>query len=122
MTRKVAAIRDAWWEHVETAYQQAEEDCRGVLLNRRRAGEFDQLYGVAAVKDVLFNGGPAAHAYYFASEELVRWWETHERLTWAEFAYQAGIQDRRTTATARKAPGARADAARCAWQQLSGRR
>ena len=55
--------------------------------------------------------GPASQGFYYASEELLRFWEKNPRMTFAEFAVQAGITDPRLREAAAKAPGARADAA-----------
>lgn len=72
--------RDLYEEWVYTQYLQAEGDTRGVLLNRA---------GVAAGVDPasLFSG-PAARARKYASEELLRWWGDHQRLTLTEFRAQ----------------------------------
>ncbi len=121
MSRRRQQIREEWWEYVEATYRRAEAECNGVLLDRRRAGEFHEMYGVGSVKEVLFNGGPAAIAYFFASEELVGWWDQNPRLTWSEFASQAGVADAATNRIARKAPGNRAAAASLAWERLRSR-
>lgn len=109
---------DRWYEWVDQSYRAAEEECCGALLDKRGRREFEDYFGSSSVRRVLFEGGPSSVAYHFASEELVRWWERHPRLTWSEFAYSAGIRDRKTTMIARKAPEARAVSASRAWERL----
>ena len=72
--------RDLYDEWVYTQYLHAEADTRGVLLNKA---------GVAAGIDPtsLFSG-PSARARKYASEELLRWWGDHQRLTLTEFRAQ----------------------------------
>lgn len=84
-TRKQArALYDEW---VYTQWLQAEEECRGVLLNRR--GE------AAGIDPVSLFSGPARSAYAYASEELKRWWGAHPRKTQQQFVAEATGQNRR---------------------------
>ncbi|MEV8055162.1 phage minor capsid protein [Streptomyces antimycoticus] len=84
-TRKQArALYDEW---VYTQWLQAEEECRGVLLNRR--GE------AAGIDPVSLFSGPARSAYAYASEELKRWWGTHPRKTQQQFVAEVTGQNRR---------------------------
>lgn len=76
-------------------YVAAEDECRGVLLNRD---------GVAAMIDPasLFTG-PAARVKKYASEELRTWFGHHGRITYSEWKYDwFGRQsDRAAARTAR---------------------
>lgn len=64
----------------EGAYERAETECNGVLLNQRGKKAGIDPYS-------LFMGNEArAHAY--ASEELIEHWSRHPRLTFAEFERQ----------------------------------
>jgi hypothetical protein len=64
----------------EAAYAAAEDGCRGVLLNAR-----GERAGVSAYS--LFMG-PWSVAKAYASEELLEWWATHPRVTFAEYEQQ----------------------------------
>lgn len=65
---------------MEAAYAQAEEDCRGALINAR-----GRRAGVDAFS--LFMGA-WSRAKAYASPELIEWWATHPRITWTEFERQ----------------------------------
>lgn len=66
--------------HVETAYQMAEDECRGVMLNARgKANKVDPY--------TLFSG-PVHVAKAYASEELQAWWGRNGRLTYAAYRSQ----------------------------------
>jgi hypothetical protein len=64
----------------EGAYERAETECNGKLLNARgrRAG----------IDPYSLFMGPAVRAYAYASEELVDHWARFPRLTFAEFEAQ----------------------------------
>lgn len=120
--RRRDAVLAAWDDYCDDQYRRAEAEAI-YLLDPARRDEFIRTYGSAsAVRHVMFNGGQAAAAYYFASEELLRWWEANPPMTWSEFAYGAGIRDRRTSHLARMAPGHREIAARRAWARVGARR
>lgn len=76
--KQLRADYETW---VDIQWMQAEDDCRGVLLNAQ---------GRAAGVDArsLFSG-PVARASKYASEELLSWWGRHGRLTFAAYRYQA---------------------------------
>lgn len=65
---------------LQAAYDAAEEGCRGALLNDR-----GRRKGIDSMSLFL---GPAVRAYAYASEELVEWWQSHPRVTFAEFERQ----------------------------------
>ncbi|MEK6443560.1 hypothetical protein [Pseudonocardia sp. T1-2H] len=58
-------------------YEQAEDACRGHLLNA--AGE------AAHIDPYTLFHGPARNAVRYASEELVDWWRENGRKTWIEY-------------------------------------
>lgn len=89
--REARALYD---EYVYRQYLQAEDDCRGYLLNKKA-----QAAGISPVS--LFSG-PARIAYARASDELKEWWAEHGRLTQAEFIEKATGQAQRWAAGARK--------------------
>lgn len=121
MTRREEML-DAWWAHCEQEYRLAEEATNGTFLRRDREHEFGRLYGYRAVKRIMFEGGRAVVAYYFASEELVRYWEYHPRVTWAEFSLAAGDRSRSNRIAAAKAAINRQAAHHRAAAQIGGRR
>ncbi len=71
--------RDDFEDHRAAAYMAAEEACT-VMLNARGRRQGIDPYS-------LFMGN-RARAYAYASEELVDWWESHTRPTYAEFERQ----------------------------------
>jgi hypothetical protein len=81
-----AAIRE--WRYLraeyeiyrEGAYERAETECNGVLLNARA-----KKAGIVAYS--LFMG-PEVRAKAYASEELIEHWRRYPRLTFAEFEAQ----------------------------------
>jgi hypothetical protein len=106
----VERIRADWDEYLWSMQSEAEAATRGNFLRNDRRAEFLRQYGSeTATASVLFSG-PAGRAYYYASRELRDFWEQHPRITYAEFAVERGITDRRTVEAAAKAPGAREDA------------
>lgn len=71
------AARDEFDAVLTLAYDRAEAATNGALLNSRgRAKGVDP--------ESLFLG-PAVRAYAYASPELVEHWESHPRVTFAEF-------------------------------------
>lgn len=85
--RQARALYD---EHVTRQYLDAEDDCRGYLLNPKARA--------AGIDPVSLFSGPAHVAFAHASEELVRWWMEHGRMTQAEFIAKAtGTSSREAT-------------------------
>lgn len=103
----MAEARTDYDDFIYRARLDAEKATNGNLVRRTVLAEFERKYGSF---ETLFTG-PANQGYYYASEELLRFWEKNPRLTFAEFAKQAGITDPRILEAAAKAPGARSDAA-----------
>ncbi|WP_399088008.1 phage minor capsid protein [Streptomyces sp. BBFR2] len=92
-------VRELYREHIAAQWLEAEDALRGHLLNRRAEAD-----GVDPRS--LFTG-PAHVAYARASEDLIRWWETHPRTTLAEYTEQiTGVRDT-AAETARRARGDR---------------
>lgn len=89
------ACREEYDSFVATNYVAAENDCRGVLLNRA---------GLAASVDPasLFCG-PASRVRKYASEELRSWFARHGRVTYGEWKYEwfGRDSDRNAARTAR---------------------
>lgn len=72
-----AQVKEAYEEHVHLQYLDAETATRGHLLSPK---------GKAAGKDpVTLFSGSLNQVRTFASEELLRYWQQHERLTFADF-------------------------------------
>lgn len=73
-------LKEHYAEHVYRQWMDAEAATAGNLLNKR-----------AAARNVdprsLFSGDPE-RAYRYASEELMRWWADHPRLTFADYKEQ----------------------------------
>lgn len=107
--RRIDRVRSEWDEEVERRYIEAEAECNGDVMRKDRAAEFGRKYGAGSSAAVLFDG-PARVGYYYASEELRRYWAAHPRLTFAEFAAQRGVRDAKTLDRARRAAEARDDA------------
>lgn len=72
--------REAYQLHLEQQYAEASEVCRGHLLNRR-----GQAAGIDSASLFL---GPRRRAEAYASAELLEFWQTHPRVTYAEFERQ----------------------------------
>jgi hypothetical protein len=74
------ACREEYDSHLALAYEVAETECRGQLLNRA---------GLAKGIDPqsLFTG-PASRVRAYASEELRTWFGRHGRITYVEWKYQ----------------------------------
>jgi hypothetical protein len=66
--------------HLEAAYERAEHETNGVLLNARGKAKGIDAYS-------LFMGNEA-RAMAYASEELVLHWAEHPRITFAQFEQQ----------------------------------
>ncbi|MGW1405030.1 phage minor capsid protein [Streptomyces sp. NPDC002403] len=89
-----AKAREMYAEYVYRQYLDAEEACRGYLLNKRA-----QVDGIDPMS--LFSG-PARIAHARASDELREWWAKHGRLTQAEFIEKATGERQRWAEGARK--------------------
>ncbi|WP_435194857.1 phage minor capsid protein [Streptomyces sp. NRRL F-5630] len=89
-----AEARAMYDEYTMRQYLAAEDDLRGVLLNKKA-----QSAGVHP--EELFSG-PARIAYARASDELKEWWADHGRLAQAEFVEMATGRTQRGAAAARK--------------------
>lgn len=61
-------------------YIAAADECRGALVNRK-----GQAKGIDSIS--LFMGN-RTRAYCYASEELVEYWQSHPRVTFADFERQ----------------------------------
>lgn len=89
------SCREEYESFVQSSYVSAENDCRGVLLNRD---------GLAAGIDPssLFSG-PASRVRKYASEELRTWFARRGRITYGEWKYQwlGRESDRESARTAR---------------------
>lgn len=72
--------RDEYSRYLEAAYAEADAATRGNLLNRR-----GRAAGIASASLFL---GPRRRAEAYASDELREWWQTHPRLTYADFERQ----------------------------------
>lgn len=72
--------RDAYELHLEAQYTAADWACRGVLLNRR-----GKALGIDAASLFL---GTRVRAVAYASDELVEFWRTYPRITFAQFEHQ----------------------------------
>lgn len=89
-----AQAREMYAEYVYRQYLDAEDACRGYLLNKKA-----QTDGIDPMS--LFSG-PARIAHARASDELREWWAQHGRLTQAEFIEKATGERQRWADGARK--------------------
>jgi hypothetical protein len=89
-----AKAREMYAEYVYRQYLDAEDACRGYLLNKKA-----QTDGIDPMS--LFSG-PARIAHARASDELREWWRVNGRLTQAEFIEKATGQESAAAAKARK--------------------
>lgn len=89
-----AQIREMYREHVWAQYLAAEDATNGYLLNRKARA--------AGVDPATLFTGPAHVAYARASEDLIRWWQDHPRLTLAEYTEQITGVRNAAADTARK--------------------
>ncbi|QKW54680.1 phage capsid protein [Streptomyces buecherae] len=87
-------IRERYREHVWSQYMTAEDATRGYLLNRKAQS--------AGIDPATLFTGPAHVAYARASEDLIRWWQEHPRLTLAEYTEQITGVRNSAAETARK--------------------
>jgi minor capsid protein 2 len=94
-------IREMYREHIYRQYLEAEDELRGVLLNRRAEA--------AGVDPQSLFTGPAHIAYARASEELIRWWQNHPRTTLAEYTEQVTGQRSTAGETARQSRNTQQD-------------
>lgn len=74
-------VRNAFQDHAAQSWLDAESVTNGYLLNK--AGE------IAKVNPRLLFAGPESRARKYASEELLRYWQAHGRLTVDDF--KAGL-------------------------------
>lgn len=90
------ACRQEYDTFLHVSYMQAEDDCRGALLNRE---------GLAAGVDpgTLFEG-PASRVAKYGSEELKTWFGRNGRVTFGEWKYSwfGRESDRKAAQTARR--------------------
>ncbi|WP_043667611.1 phage minor capsid protein [Streptomyces xylophagus] len=90
-------IREMYREHVYAQLLAAEDATNGYLLNRKAQA--------AGVDPVTLFSGPAHIAYARASEDLIRWWQDHPRLTLTEYTEQITGVRNAAADTARKNRG-----------------
>lgn len=102
-------LQDEWYLIVEQRKLDAEEATRGNLFRRDREHELAGL--MTDPMDGMFLWWNSNVAYYFASTELVDWWEQHPRTTFAEYAYDRGVRSMTIVKAARKAAETRQGAA-----------
>ena len=103
--RALDRCRDEYWDYSRGQYQRAEDAVGHLITNSR----YDRLRRVHGSAFMALYGGNVTTAYCYASEELRAWWAQNTRLTFAEYALQAGVGlgNRRLRERARRAPGAR---------------
>ncbi|MFI6860179.1 phage minor capsid protein [Streptomyces sp. NPDC050421] len=92
MTR--AKAREMYAEYVYRQYLDAEDACRGYLLNKKAIAD--------GIDPMSLFSGPARIAHARASDELREWWTKHGRLTQAEFIEKATGERQRWADGARK--------------------
>jgi hypothetical protein len=86
------ACREEYDSFLHTSYTSAEDECRGVMLNR------DGL--AAGIHPASLFSGPASRVRKYASEELRSWFARTGRITYGEWKYQwFGRQSDRNAAT-----------------------
>jgi hypothetical protein len=106
----VERVKADWDEYLWAHQSEAEAATRGQLLRNDRRQEFINYFGSERATSTVLFTGPANRGYYFASRELRDFWESHPRITYAEFAVERGLTDPKLVEAAAKAPGAREDA------------
>jgi len=79
--------RERYAEYVYRQYLDAEDACRGYLLNKKAVAD--------GIDPISLFSGPARIAHARASDELREWWAQHGRLTQAEFIEKATGQRQR---------------------------
>jgi hypothetical protein len=87
-------IREMYREHVYAQLLAAEDATNGYLLSRKAQA--------AGVDPITLFSGPAHIAYARASEDLIRWWQDHPRLTLTEYTEQITGVRNAAADTARK--------------------
>lgn len=87
-----AEAREMYWEWVQRQIAAAEDATNGYMFNKRYAAKGHSY-------ESLFTG-PHRIGYARASDELKEWWETHPRLTQAEFITQVTGKTQRWAARA----------------------
>ncbi|WP_406353239.1 phage minor capsid protein [Streptomyces sp. NBC_00658] len=92
-------IREMYREHVYAQLLAAEDATNGYLLSRKAQA--------AGVDPITLFSGPAHIAYARASEDLIRWWQDHPRLTLTEYTEQITGVRNAAADTARKNRGDR---------------
>ena len=122
ITKREQAISD-WEDLCRIEWQRAEEATAGNLIARDRRAEFERMYGgFSATSYVMFQGGNSTHACYWATEELLNYWERQPRTLWCQFAKQAGIATPRERQLARQAGLNQSQAVHEALRKLQARR
>lgn len=87
-----AALRKAYDEHVHAQYLEAEKATRGNLLSpsaKQRNARAARGSAVKAIDPLALFSGPRKYAEAHASEELLRFWARHPRMTFAEYMQHA---------------------------------
>lgn len=118
--RRIDRVREAYVEDLYRRSLEAEAVV-GTGVRADRFAEYLEKYGDQGAALGPLWEGPAADAYYYASEELRTWWETHPRESFAEYALRHGITDRKTQQRALAAQEAREKAARRSEERGSAR-
>lgn len=83
---RVSEVRAAYVDLVYARYGRAEHELNARLLNKR--GE------AAGIDPLSLFSGPRVRVEAYASEELLEWFETHQRTTYAEFERQTYYGER----------------------------
>lgn len=99
--RQVEAIRRVYREWLALSYLAAEQATNGHMVN---AAGRDRHVGrkPAPISARSLFQGPTARAAKYASPELLEWWETHPRLTLAQFTAQVTRSDSRAARKSRE--------------------
>jgi hypothetical protein len=89
------ACREEYDAHLRDSYVLAENDCRGVLLNRSGTA--------SGIDPASLFCGPASRVRKYASEELRTWFARNGRITYGEWKYNwfGRESDRKAARTAR---------------------
>ena len=106
--RRVREDYDLYLQHMRTELENA---TNGNLIRRDRLAEWREKHGGRSELTMMLEGDPRT-AFAYASQEVRDFFETHDRLTFAEFAVQAGVQDAALEERAARAARARLDAMR----------
>lgn len=81
--RRADPVSAEWRDMAYAQYLQAEEELRGELTNGSEPKGFDPW---------LLWSGPLWQAEHYASFELIRWWESHPRVTVTEYREQSRLE------------------------------